>query len=82
MAYFKVKAPQLERRERWLKRHLVVYPVSYTYNGGIIVDGDWYEGFEVDPPIVPEGFELVDIGVGLDMNNKPPLATNYLRPKE
>ena len=60
------------------KREEVTYPVSYTYNGGIIIDDEWYDGFEVPRPIVQEGFKLVGIGVGLDFNARPPQATCLL----
>lgn len=58
----------------------VTYPVSYRYNGGIIVDGKWYKGYDVPKPDVPEGYELIDIGVGLQLNAKPPYATKVLSP--
>lgn len=61
--------------------HEVTYPVSYRYNGGIVVDGKWYEGYEVPKPDVPEGWELVNIGVGLQLNAQPPFATMLLKPK-
>jgi hypothetical protein len=57
----------------------VEYPVSYRYNGGISIDGEWYTGYEVPPPAVPEGFELVSLGVGLQLNAKPPRQTMLLR---
>lgn len=60
--------------------HEVTYPVSYRYNGGIIVEGEWYEGHEVPKPDVPEGWELVNIGVGLQLNARPPYATMVLKP--
>ena len=58
------------------------YPVSYTYNGGIIINDELYKGFKVPPPIVPDGYELVSIGVGLQLNSHPPYATVYVKKKE
>lgn len=58
----------------------VNYPVSYRYNGGIVINGKWYKGFKVPAPIVPDGHKLVNIGVGLQLNAKPPYATSYLKP--
>ena len=66
--------------EKWCDSYLVTYPVSYTYNGGIIVDGKHRLGFSVPPPKVPKGFEIVSIGVGLQLNATPPFATVYLKP--
>ncbi len=68
--------------ERWCDKNLVTYPVSYQYNGRIVLDGKWYAGYEVPDPIVPKGFELVGIGCGLELNAHPPLATRYLKPIE
>jgi len=76
---FICKRPKLEKTERWLNSHLVVFPVSYTYNGGTVIDDEWYSGYEVPAPKVPKGFELVDIGVGLQLNARPPYATKFLR---
>lgn len=82
MAYKKLDKPKLHIGERWCKSFLVTYPVSYRYNGGTIVDGEWYEGYEVPPPDVPKGFSLVGIGCGLQLNAHPPYATAYLKPDE
>ena len=76
---FICKAPTLTKGERWLDSHLVTFPVSYRYNGGTIVNGEWYSGYEVPPPKVPKGFELVSIGIGLQLNARPPYATQFLR---
>lgn len=59
----------------------VVFPTSYRYNGGIAVDGKWYDGFEVPSPDVPNGYELISLGVGLQLNEKPPYCTMLLRKK-
>lgn len=56
----------------------VKYPVSYNYNGGIIINGKWYDGYIVGQPLVPKGLELQSIGVGLMLNAMPPLATAVL----
>jgi len=81
MAFLKVNQ-RLEQGERWCDGHLVRYLSGYRYNGGIVVDSEWYEGFEVDPPTIPAGFELINIGIGLYMNAQPPIATAFLKPKE
>jgi hypothetical protein len=60
---------------------MVKVPVSYTYNGGVLVDGAWYAGFDVGPPVVPATHELVDMACGLDLNHRPPCAAMILRPK-
>jgi len=65
--------------EKWADGYLVHYPVSYTYNGGIVVDGQWYAGIHVPSPNIPEGFALVGIGVGLQLNARPPYATMLLK---
>lgn len=57
----------------------VTYPVSYRYNGGIIICGKWYERVEVPEPIVPDGYELHGIGIGLNLNAIPPIATASLK---
>lgn len=58
----------------------VTYPVSYKYNGGYVMHGDdqWYAGFYVPEPVVPAGWKLVGIGVGLQLNARPPYATMLL----
>ena len=66
----KVPSPVLSAGEREVQ-----FPTSYRYNGGIIIDGEWYDGYEVEDPIVPQGYKLVGIGVGLQLNARPPLAT-------
>ena len=57
----------------------VQFPVSYRYNGGTIIGGKWYSGYEVPPPIVPSGYKLVSLGVGLQLNSRPPFATMLLK---
>lgn len=59
----------------------VTYPVSYTYNGGIGIDGTWYEGYEVPAPILNVDHAIVGIGVGYELNARPPLATGVLKLK-
>ena len=80
MAYKRINECHLQVAEKWCQSFLVTYPVSYRYNGGIIVDDKWYEGFKVKSPKVPKGFELVSIGCGLQLNAQPPYATVYLKP--
>lgn len=70
----------------------VTYPVSYSYNGGVYINPDgtldysyrntdskWYDGVKVPSPVIPKGYELVGIGVGLQLNAFPPYATKVLR---
>lgn len=57
----------------------VTFPVSYRYNGGIDIGDEWYEGFEVPKPDVPAGWHLESLGVGLQLNNRPPTATMFLK---
>jgi hypothetical protein len=77
---FKIKKCYLTVSKPWCHSFLVTFPVSYRYNGGIVIDDEWYAGYEVPPPVVPAGFELVGIGCGLQLNARPPYATQYLRP--
>ena len=64
------------------KEGRVSYPVSYEYNGGILIDEKQYAGYKVKPPVIPEGYILKSIGLGLNLNSKPPIATAYLQKKE
>ena len=73
----------------------VTYPVSIRYNGGMTLNekGEmlysakqkgqfkWYEGYSVPRPKVLKGYELVNIGVGYQLNAHPPYATMVLRKK-
>ena len=67
--------PKVKKGRKWAGGHLVTYPVGYRYNGGVTHKGEWYTGFIVPPPIVPEGYRLMDIGIGLELNAWPPVAT-------
>ena len=69
-----------EKKQQMGQSFEITYPVSYEYNGGIIIDGKWYKGYDVPKPDVPVGYELVDIGVGLQLNARPPYATMVLSP--
>jgi hypothetical protein len=71
---FLVESPSIKGKDG----DIVTYPVSYKYNGGIIINKKWYDGYIVGQPLVPKGFKLVSIGVGLNLNNQPPLATARL----
>jgi len=57
----------------------VTFPCSITYNGGTIINGEWYSGYEVPKPKVPKGFELVSLGVGAQLNARPPYSTMLLK---
>jgi hypothetical protein len=78
MSFKKYPRPKLLKTEKWCDSCLVTYPISYRYNGGITIDGEWYEGVEVPDPIVPKGYKLEGIGVGLQLNAIPPEACMYL----
>lgn len=62
------------------ERVTITYATGISYNGGTVIDGEWFAGYEVPPPIIPAGYELVHIGVGLDLNSHPPRATALLVP--
>jgi len=57
----------------------VTFPVSYTYNGGVIVGGEWYKGIKVPLPDVPVGYKLVELTIGYNLNSVPPLKTMLLK---
>lgn len=92
MSFFKCPKPELtpvSKREAQKaidnpnsKGYEVAFPVSYRYNGGIIVDDEWYEGFDVPKPDIPKGWHLCTLGVGLQLNARPPYATMYLERDE
>jgi len=73
-------APDLTSKAKPGKKVEVTYPVSYSYNGGTVIDDKWYAGYEVPKPIVPKGYKLTSIGVGLQLNAHPPYATMILEP--
>jgi hypothetical protein len=78
---FHCPAPDLTKKARPGRKVEVTFPVSFSgYNGGTVVGGKWYSGFKVPEPIVPPGFKLKDIGVGLQLNAHPPYATMILEP--
>lgn len=79
MSYKRITKCELTFDERWCNSCLVKYPVSYKYNGGVVYNDRWYEGFKVSAPKVPKGFKLVGMGIGLELNARPPLATAYLQ---
>lgn len=81
--YFKLPAPIVEfKGPKWGKGKIVTYPVSYRYNGGTIINDEWYDGYEVPPPIVPEGFRLINIAIGLQLNAHPPYASMLMQKEE
>ena len=63
------------------ERHEVTYAVSYTYNGGTVINDEWYAGYEVPAPLIAPGFVLIGIGVGLQLNATPPYATGVIIPE-
>jgi len=74
------KCPPTDLRGYWGEGKEVTYAVSYSYNGGIVIENKWYDGYEVPPPLLPAGYAIVGIGVGYQLNARPPLATGYLKP--
>lgn len=72
--HYLIKSPVIKGKEG----DEVKYPVSYNYNGGIVIENRWYDGFIVGQPLLPKGLELQSIGVGLQLNATPPLATAIL----
>ena len=71
----KVDAPVLPAREG-----MVSYPVSQDYNGGRFIKGTgWISGYDVPEPIVPAGYELVEMYFGLQFNCYPAMKKNMLR---
>jgi len=65
--------------EKWGSGYLISYPVSYRYNGGISIDGKHYDGFQVKAPKFPKGFQVKNVGCGLQLNARPPYATLYIQ---
>lgn len=78
--YFKCPQPVLKYKgEKWGSGKIVTYPVSYRYNGGTIIDGEWYDGYEVPFPSVPNGYKLFNVGIGLQLNAHPPYASMLMK---
>lgn len=80
--WYRCPAPDLTSRAKAGARVQVRFPVSCSYNGGTVVDGKWYAGYMVPEPIVPSGFKLVGLGVGLELNAHPPHCTMLLVPDD
>jgi hypothetical protein len=84
---FKCKRPVItlnksqQKRFNQGKSFEVEFPVSYQYNGGIHIGDEFYKGYSVPPPVVPEGWKLVNTCAGLDLNARPPYATMLLSKK-
>jgi hypothetical protein len=71
----KVEAPKLPAREG-----MISYPVSYDYNSPRFVQGTGLiYGYDVADPIIPAGYELVEMYFGLQLNSYPPMKKNMLR---
>ena len=68
--------------EKWGNSWLVKYPTGTRYNGGIIINDKWYQGFRISAPKLPKGYKLVSIGVGLQLNARPPYATQLLKKQD
>lgn len=75
--FFKVPAPELLPFKSGSRRK-VSWPVSHEYDGGVTVKNKWYKGYEIPPPIVPEGFVLREESRDLVLDAKPSRATGYL----
>lgn len=72
--------PDLTQKAKQGKTVEVHIPVSYSYNGGTVIQEEWFVGYLVPEPIIPAGFKLVDPGFGLQLNAHPPYATMWLMP--
>ncbi len=77
--WIQIAGEDLSKKARPGHGKLVTYPVSYSYNGGTVVNDEWFAGYEVGPPVIPAGYELISLGYGLDLNYRPPRATALLR---
>jgi hypothetical protein len=80
--YFQCPRPVIEPLKPGKNSREITFPVSYTYNGGMVKDDKWYKGYHVPAPVVPEDCEIVSLGVGLQMNAQPPFCTMLLRRKK
>ena len=80
--WYEVPATDLTKNAKPGKKIRVTYAVGYSYNGGTVVNGEWFAGFKVPPPIVPAGYKLIGLAVGLELNAHPPQATALLAPIE
>lgn len=78
--WFAYPATDLTSKAKPNKKVTVTYAVSYSYsyNGGIVENGEWFVGYDVPPPIIPEGYELRSLGMGLELNAHSPRATALL----
>ena len=63
---------------RWLNGWLVQFAVSSNQQFYDEKNDTIWGGFEVPPPIVPEGYKLVSIGIS-QTNTRPPFATQFLK---
>ena len=59
----------------------VTYSVSQIYNGGIVIDDEWYDGYSVPAPLMNPDCAIISIAVGLQLNAHPPYATCLMVPK-
>lgn len=82
MALKRIARPTLKVTEKWVDGYLVTFAVSYRYNGGIVINEKFYEGFTVPAPRVPKGYVLTGIGCGLQLNARPPFATQMISRKD
>lgn len=76
---FKHPGVDLRGKENPNKDVKVSIPCSISYNGGTVIDDKWYSGYDVAPPIVPDGYELVDLLCGYELNAHPPLQAMIMR---
>jgi len=75
---YEMPAPVISALTGRRRRKEISYPVSYRYNGGVIIDGELYAGYKVPPPIVPAGHTLTNRQCGLQLNAEPPHAMSTL----
>lgn len=80
--WIRLPGTNLTKKAQPGKKVKVTYAVGVSYNGGTVVNDEWFAGYEVGEPIIPEGYELKDLGCGLELNCAPPRATALLVQKE
>jgi hypothetical protein len=79
--YFQCSRPEIQPLYYGENSRQISFPVSYTYNGGIVIGDKWYKGFHVPAPIIPSDCELNTLGIGLCLMSQPPMCTVLLKRK-
>jgi len=76
--FFKVPGTDLRGKEKPGQSVSVRIACSIRYNGGTVIKGKWYSGYDVAPPVVPQGYELISDYTGMQLNSSPPHVTMNL----